>query len=278
MSIPKHKSSRRNKKIVFISILAILTTMLFYKDFISILNFNSEIIISKKSEIELLKDELIKLEFKEEGGNWEFDVQLSSLKTNKEFSNRLDPLFEKYYNNLDCIELLANTYTGSSLEDDFAKIKIRHFSRAIELGTRDLDIVTQSARYRHELNDRIGARRDFEYGLKLITQIPDEFSDGNYGYFYLYYANFTQNLTHLETCLTYYEKVFKKEKYREVDDLNQFISRLEYNASFAFNMNCARKYEEEICQRICRLYLRLSDLGSTNAFDKLKKRNCNTIL
>lgn len=278
ISIPKHKSSRRNKIIVFISILAILTTILFYKDFISILNFNSETIISEKSEIELLKDELIKLEFKEVGGDWIFGEQLNSLKTNEEFSNLLDPLFEKYYNNLDCIELLAHTYSGGNMNDNFAKIKVRHFSRALELGTRNLSIVAQSARYRNFLNDRIGARRDFEYGLKLIIENPEEFSDNTYANFYIYYAYFTQNLTHLETSLTYYEKVLKTEKYRKVDDLNSLVGRLDFYASFAFNMNCTRKYEEEICQRICRLYLRLSDLGSTNAFDKLKKLNCNTIL
>lgn len=269
ISLNNKKSNNKKKVLLSFSLIALAITFFYNKDILGIkLKFEPIRDLSNKTDIEILNERLIELNFENDNGAWVQKI------TNDNFTKYLDPLFEKYYDCLDCIESISKTYRdGGTLDDDFAKIKIKHFNRAIELGTRDLDIIAQSGRYRGKLNDIEGARESFELGIKLINSSDVEFSKSDLSYFYLQYAYIDNNINMLHKSIDYYTEIYKISEFKKVEVLNSTAGMINYYAGFAFKKKYSNYVYEDnkLRLKICRLFSRLGELGSDTAYDHINQ-------
>lgn len=103
--------------------------------------------------------------------------RLASFKSNRSASDYFEiitPLFEEYYDCLECVEYISHFNLDKDLDAEYARAKISHFSRAIELGSKDLYIYVQDMKYKFFLKDKYGAEeRDMQI-RNLLNNLDEE--------------------------------------------------------------------------------------------------------
>lgn len=263
------------KKYIVISVLLVLVAIVLMK----MMNYSEQNDIltdevkieqsAKKTELESLKSALEKYDF--DDPRWENEDYFFSL---------LDTFFKKYYSCLECVELLANTYGRGGMTDTYAQKKVIQFSRAIELGTTDINILLQNVRYKIHLKDKVG----YNQGMVLLEEKfnddkgVEKYKNTQYALFYVYKSQISNmrevidNNIHL-MAIEYFDKSLNDVK----DDPDQLkkrsewiVNTLKYDAVhwFGTNYNNYNRKWFPYPQRetLCSLLSRTGSYGAQEAY------------
>jgi len=273
------------KKYLFISVLLVLVAIVLMKIISYAPQYDTrtnEIKIEqteKITELESLKSELEKYDF--DDPRW---------KNVDDFFSILDPLFKKYYSCLECVELLANTYEGGGMNDNFAQKKVIQFSRAIELGTKDIDILLQNVRYKIYLKDKVG----YNQGLVLLEEKfnddkgVEKYDNTQYAVFYVYKSQILEMKEVIDDnihlmAIEYFDKSLNDVK-DDPDLLKKrsewIVDKLKYDASHWFGNYYDYDYNKKrwllgfpYSQRgtLCSLLSRTGSYGAEEAYNMITK-------
>jgi hypothetical protein len=136
--------------------------------------------------------------------------RLSSFKNNRPSSDYfkvVTPLFEEYYDCLECVEYISHFNLDEELNDEYARYKIPHFSRAIELGSKDLYVYIQDLRYKFFVKDKFGAEQRNDQIQEFLENFEEEalrpfyYDIGAY-YFILAYQTISKAIDDLDRKLS----------------------------------------------------------------------------
>jgi hypothetical protein len=203
------------------------------------------------------------------------------------YFTEINSLFEKYYDCLECVEKISYFHSGCLLDDEYARHKIRHFARAIELGSSDLEILVQDMRYKDFAGDNYGAKERSKQ-IQMIIESLDEGDLKRYyhsvGNYYLFQADIYDwkysivNSYHL-IAIQYYEKaleavsqenplVIKDKAIRIADKMiyyhRSFANR--YEGKYYWWYNFPGKDRKDICGFMSRL----GSLGAEEMYEVMK--------
>ena len=269
------------KKYLVISVLLVLVAIVLMK----MINYSpqndtstNEIKIeqsSKKTEIESLKSELEKYDF--DDPKWKNEED--------NFFSILDTFFKKYYSCLECVELLASTYGTGLMTDTYAQKKVIQFSRAIELGTKDIDVLLQNVRYKIYLKDKVG----YNQGLVLLEEKfnddkgVEKYENTQYALFYVYKSQILEMKEVIDDnihlmAIEYFDKSLNDVK-DDPDKLKSrsewIVDRLKYNAShwfgpyYDYNKNWVLKFPYSQRETLCSLLSRAGSYGAQEAYNMI---------
>lgn len=232
----------------------------------------------KNTELESLKSELEKYDF--DDSRW---------KNVDDFFSILDPLFKKYYSCLECVELLANTYGGARMGDNLAQKKVIQFSRAIELGTKDINILLQNVRYKIYLKDKVG----YNQGLVLLEEKfnddkgVEKYDNLEYAHFYVYKSQILEMKEVIDDnihlmAIEYFDKSLNdvKDDPDQLKSISEWIvERLEYNASHWFDTYYDKNKNRYLLwfpysqrETLCSLLSRAGSYGAQGAYNMITKK------
>ena len=279
-------TKQSNKKKLFIRVLLLVSLVAITFFIINKKNSIASNIALSSSPIEDFHKEFSALKFSD-GATKEaaLDLELSR----DEYFEVVSSFFEKYYDCLECLEIICNTHPSQgNLDETYARYKIVHFTRAIELGSSDLDILVQDMRYKDFAGDNYGAKERSKQ-IQLILESLDESDIKRYyhsiGNYYLFQARIYDweyslvNSYHL-IALQYYEKALdalSQENPLEIEYKANGIAdkMIHYHQSFAQRSGgkyyWRYKFPEKDKREICRLMSRLGSLGAVEIYELMKE-------
>lgn len=230
-------------------------------------------------------------------GSFEFDTPIEDVNKvlsdlgeevgEQTYYDTVNPLFEKYYNCLECVEAISNKNPGGKMNNEYCRYKIRHFTRAIELGTSDLSIYVQDMRFKNFVGDNYGAKERSKQ-IQMIIESLDEgdlkqdyHSIGNY---YLYQYNIynqeysVKNSIHL-IAIQYYEMALDSVSQINPIDIKKLANGIAnkmrfYSGSFA-NLSRGKyywwyKFPQEDKKELCQFMSRLGSLGAEEIYEVMQ--------
>jgi hypothetical protein len=230
-------------------------------------------------------------------GYFEFDTPIEDVNNalsdlgkeadHQTYFDTVNPLFEKYFNCLECVEAISNINPKGTMNNEYCRYKIRHFTRAIELGTEDLGIYIQDMRYKGFVGDNYGAKER----SKQIQAIIESLDEGDLKQYYHVIANYylyqysiynqeysVKNSFHL-MAIQYYEMALNSVSQINPIDIkkkaSQIASRMRaYNGSYA-NLSNGKYYwlynfTQEDKKELCRFMSKLGSLGGEEIYEVLE--------
>ena len=203
------------------------------------------------------------------------------------YINIVSPLFEKYYNCLECVEAICYTHPYGGLTDTYGRYKISHFTRAIELGSRNLYIYIQEMRYKNYVGDKYGAIERSNQ-IQTIIDNSGEIDLKPYfkqiGDYYLYQADihnleYSLSNSYQSMALQYYEKAMESVSRTNPLDIKNIASDIgrrmvNYSTSFANrsgdNYYWWHSFPQEERRELCRFMSRLGSLGAKEIYELIE--------
>ena len=230
-------------------------------------------------------------------GSFEFDSPIEDVNKvlsdlgeevgDQTYYETVNPLFEKYYNCLECVEAISNKNPIGTMNNDYCRYKIRHFTRAIELGTSDLGIYVQDMRFKNFVGDNYGAKERSKQIQMIIESLDEGDLKKDYqsiGNYYLYQYNIynqeysVKNSFHL-IAIQYYEMALDSVSQINPIDIKKLASGIAnkmrfYSGSFA-NLSSGKyywwyKFPQEDKKELCQFMSRLGSLGAEEIYEVMQ--------
>lgn len=203
--------------------------------------------------------------------------------TDGSYYQEITPLFEKYFNCLECIEAISRFHPIGSLTQEYARFKIQHFSRAIDLGSNDIELYTQDMRYKLEVKDKYGAiKRDKEIQniIENLDKIP-VYSYRSIGTYYLlkssvYDLQHSLSYSHHLDAIKWYGLALDALNQERPSEIKKEASKIAnkmrfYPRSFKYNRGSwVKDIPEKDREELCEFMSRLGSMGGENIYELIQ--------
>lgn len=199
------------------------------------------------------------------------------------YYQEITPLFEKYYDCLKCIEAISRFHPSGSLTQEYARFKIQHFSRAIDLGSNDIGLYTQDMRYKLEVKDKYGAiKRDKEIQniIENLDKIP-VYSYRSIGTYYLlkssvYDIQHSLSYSHHLDAIKWYGLALDALNQERPSEIKKEASKIAnkmrfYPGSFKYNGGSwVKDIPEKDREELCEFMSRLGSMGGEEIYELIQ--------
>jgi len=215
----------------------------------------------------------------------EVNKELSALGklTERDFYSEITPLFEKYYDCLECIEAISLLSPGGSMTKEFARFRIQHFSRAIDLGSNNIEIYTQDMRYKLYVKDKYGAiKRDKEIQniIENLDKIP-VYSYSSIGTYYLlkssvYDIQHSLSYSHHLDAIKWYGLALDALNQERPSEIKKKVSNIAnkmrfYSGSFNYYGSWVKDIPVKDREELCKFMSRLGSMGGEDIYELIQK-------
>ena len=202
--------------------------------------------------------------------------------TDESYYREITPLFEKYYDCLECIEAISRFHPIGSLTQEYARFKIQHFSRAIDLGSNDIGLYTQDMRYKLEVKDKYGAiKRDKEIQniIENLDKIP-VYSYSSIGTYYLlkssvYDIQHSLSYSHHLDAIKWYGLALDALNQERPSEIKKEVSNIAkkmrfYSGSFKYYGSWVKDIPEKDREELCEFMSRLGSMGGEDIYELIQ--------